>query len=175
MEVFVYMPEADHGRRFQRMSLSALIAAEPVAAQLGQVLIEALERDAIVEIPATRVARARVTRASWAPCEPPAAKLRALTGQPISIRLQGLGETPGKPASELEIGDVVSWNNAPLAARIVAIPRRSEHSVWVVERYDDGREFRRRFLLSRVVPAETPGGNPDRQHIERLEPRRVAA
>lgn len=175
MDVFLYMPEAEHGRRYQRTPLQQMLECEPAAARLGQQLIAALERGEIVEISGSRTAVIRITKAAWAPCEPPADRMRALTGNPISIHLQGLGEVPGKPAEELRVGDMVSWNNSPLAARIEAIVRTSDHSIWVIERYADGREFKRRFKRSRVVPAETPGGNPDRAAIIRLDPISVAA
>lgn len=168
MDVFAYMPMADQGRQFQRMTFDELLAADAHARRLGASLAAALSADEIIEIEGTRTPVIRVMRAWWPPCEVPGAIWRGIRKCPLHVVLQGVGPVPGKPAAEIEVGDRLSWNHAPSVSVVKGIVRRSEHYVWIIELYDDGQEFERRLKLSRIVAAETPGGNPDRRMIRSL-------
>lgn len=71
-----------------------------------------------------------------------------------TINLQGLGKVKAKPASELRVGDVLSWNYSPRCSEVVAIEPCGKKSLYVTERSrKTGAEYKRRLLKSRLVAA----------------------
>jgi len=67
------------------------------------------------------------------------------------LHLQGIGKLPAKPAAEVKIGDVLSWNYSYRCCTIVAVENCGTKSVNITERYNDGKEFVRRILKTRLV------------------------
>jgi hypothetical protein len=72
-----------------------------------------------------------------------------------TIHLQGIGRVKGKPAGELKVGDILSWNNSPAGYEVVEIRNISDKSIEITERNrDTGEEFKRRLLKSRIVASD---------------------
>lgn len=68
------------------------------------------------------------------------------------LHLQGIGRLPAKMASEVKVGDVLSWNYSYKCCEVVAIEECGAKSVNITERYyDSGKEFVRRVLKTRLV------------------------
>lgn len=92
---------------------------------------------------------------------PTTAMIRRLDGEahPGQIQLQGLGWVPAIPAGDLEIGDILSWNNAPDSMEVTGIKEASEHYVVINMVYRDdptGKVWSRRLKKDRLVGARRP-------------------
>ena len=71
-----------------------------------------------------------------------------------TIYLQGLGNIAGKPAGDLKIGDVLSWNNAPLCSTVTKILRETAAFIWIEETSKhDGKTYERKIKKDRIVAA----------------------
>lgn len=71
-----------------------------------------------------------------------------------SIHLQGLGLLPAKPASELAIGDVLSWNYSPMCSEVVAIEPFGKQSLKIHEKSrSDGKVYIRLIRKSKLIAA----------------------
>ncbi len=67
------------------------------------------------------------------------------------VHLQGLGSVPGKPASELTIGDVVIFNYG-YKYEVIEIKLSGKASVATkMKSFDSGKVYDRRFKLSTIV------------------------
>ena len=72
-----------------------------------------------------------------------------------SIRLQGIGWARAIPASELEVGMLLSWNYSPLGYEVISVRNVSRMFVELVERNrENGNEYTRRLKKDRLVAAE---------------------
>ena len=70
------------------------------------------------------------------------------------IHLQGIGKVAAKPAGELIVGDILSWNYTYKGFEVVSIAPRGKKSISIVERcIADGKEYTRNLLKSRQVAA----------------------
>ena len=70
-----------------------------------------------------------------------------------TMNLIGIGRCAAKPAGELEVGDVITWNYG-YRYEVVRIAPAGEQSVRIVERsLADGKEFTRVLRRNRLVVA----------------------
>ncbi len=66
------------------------------------------------------------------------------------IHLQGVGLFAAKPASELQVGDIMVWNYG--SKSVVQTIRTQGRSVYITQKTEDGKIWpERRFLGSRLV------------------------
>jgi len=70
--------------------------------------------------------------------------------------LQGIGPHVGKPAGELQTGDVVVYNYGYIG-RVVAVRDVTPKFVEIVEVDESGREYTRRLKKTRIVAIEGMG------------------
>ena len=69
-----------------------------------------------------------------------------LTG---SIHLQSIGRHKAKPADKLIVGDHTVWNWGS-TGEVVSLERRG-NSIHTILKFDDGKEYPRRFKPGRMV------------------------
>lgn len=76
------------------------------------------------------------------------------------VHLQGVGDMPGTPAGELEVGDRLMWNYGTVYT-VTAIVQPSPQFIRITERADGGsnagEEYSRRLKRSRLVVRAKPG------------------
>ena len=71
-----------------------------------------------------------------------------------TTQLQGLGTLTAKHASQLVIGDLLSFNYQPMAYRVTAVSPAGKTQVSVsMLKVDTGIEYTRRFKASALVAA----------------------
>jgi hypothetical protein len=70
------------------------------------------------------------------------------------IHLQGIGLLPAKPASELVVGDILSWNYSPMCSEVVAIEPFGQQSLKIHEKSRrDGKVYIRLVRKSKLIAA----------------------
>jgi hypothetical protein len=75
-----------------------------------------------------------------------------------TIHLQGIGRVPAKPASELKVGDILSWNCSPNGYVVVSVRDVSPKFIEIVEKNrSTEEEFTRRLKKDRLVAAVSAG------------------
>lgn len=68
-----------------------------------------------------------------------------------TVHLQGLGSVPGKPASELKIGDIAMFNYG-YKYEVIEMHESGKASVATkMKSLDNGKVFDRRFKLNTIV------------------------
>jgi hypothetical protein len=76
------------------------------------------------------------------------------------VHLQYVGDMPGTPAGELEVGDRLMWNGGAVYT-VTAIEQPSPQFIKITERADGGsnkgEEYTRRLRRSRLVVRARPG------------------
>ena len=71
-----------------------------------------------------------------------------------TIQLQGLGTLRAKPASQILVGDLLSFNHQPSAYAVTSIAPAGKTQVAVsMRKIDTGVEYTRRFKSSALVAA----------------------
>jgi hypothetical protein len=71
------------------------------------------------------------------------------------IHLQSLGRVKAKPASELKVGDLLSWNYAYKEYQVKSIRDISPKSIEIIEvNINDGKEYKIRLLKKRLVASD---------------------
>ncbi len=71
-----------------------------------------------------------------------------------TINLIGIGLCPAKPASELAVGDILSWNYSPAGYEVTAIAQVSAKFLAITERNrKTGTETVRRIKAETLVAA----------------------
>lgn len=77
------------------------------------------------------------------------------------MHLQGIGRVPAKPAADLKVGDILSWNYSALSYEVVAIEVTSAQFLTITERNrKTGAEYRRRIRRTTLVCATNDQGVP---------------
>ena len=68
----------------------------------------------------------------------------------MTIHLQGIGERPAKPASQIRVGDVLIWNYGEKSIVKSITETKSGKSINILEDYD-GKIYKRRLLKNTLV------------------------
>lgn len=72
-----------------------------------------------------------------------------------TIHLQGIGNVKAKPAGELKVGDILSWNYSPEGYEVIDIKEVSPKSIRITEQNrETGSTFSRLLAKKRLVASE---------------------
>lgn len=67
-----------------------------------------------------------------------------------TLQLQSVGHVLGTPAGELKVGDSLMWNFGSTST-VEKIVKQTAKTIWISEKYEDGKSYERRLLKTRLV------------------------
>jgi hypothetical protein len=71
-----------------------------------------------------------------------------------AIHLMGMGLMPAKPAAELKVGDVLSWNYTPKCSEVVAIEPWGKQGLKIHEKcFSNGKVYIRLVRKTKLIAA----------------------